>query len=245
MYGTQACRIDCVNELWNQIAGRARVSLERGQHDRVNRYVDLLLEANHRMNLTRITQRDSAEVQHIADALTLLPFLPGREITMADVGSGGGVPGIPLGIARPDVQVLLIESTKKKAGFLREAIRELQLPNVAVSDARAEEVARTNRRESFDVVTARAVGTLVWLAEWCLPLTKKGGKVLAMKGAKTPEELPAAAKAIHLLGGGDPVVHPVELPGAEHHVIVEIPKAARTDAKYPRNPTATRGKPLV
>jgi 16S rRNA (guanine527-N7)-methyltransferase len=233
-----------VNQLWTDLAALGAVELLPQQHEGLVRFLDLLLDANQRMNLTRITDRGQAELHHVADALTLLRFVPGGPIALADVGSGGGVPGIPLAIARPDAQVLLIESTKKKAVFLRDAVQQLQLRNVTVNDARAEEVARTLARESFDIVTARAVGQLVWLAEWCLPLAKKGGKVLSMKGAKVSDELPAAAKAIKLLGGGEPAVHPVTLPGTEHHVIVEIPKVARTDSRYPRDPTATWGKAI-
>jgi 16S rRNA (guanine527-N7)-methyltransferase len=84
-----------------------------------------------------------------------------------------------------------------------------------------------------------------WLAEWCLPLVKKGGRMLAMKGPKVADELPVARRAIKLLGGGEPVVHPVDLPGTEHRVIVEIPKLAKTDPKYPRPATAAKGKPLA
>jgi 16S rRNA (guanine527-N7)-methyltransferase len=237
-------RIGGVNLLWNQIAQRAGIALTDQQHELLNQYLDLLLDANKRMNLTRITDRAAAEVQHVADALTLLPYLPAGPLRIADVGSGGGVPGIPLAIVRSDCSFVLIESTRKKASYLRDAVRQLKLPNVLVNDSRAEEVARTDQRESYDVVTARAVGALVWLAEWCLPLTKKGGKVLAMKGAKIAEELPEANKAIRLLGGAEPAVHPVDLPAAEHHVLVEILKMSRTDAKYPRNPTATGGNPL-
>lgn len=234
-----------IHPLWSELASRASLTLSPEQHARLTHYLDLLLDANaRRMNLTRITDRSAAEIFHVADALTLLPFLPAGAFCLADVGSGGGVPGIPLAIARPDAQVVLIESTKKKAAFLRDAARELGLHNVQVADARAEEVARTDRRESFDVVAARAVGQLAWLAEWCLPLARRGGKVLAMKGAKVADELPAAAQAIRLLGGGQPVVHPVALPGAEHHVIVEIPKIASTDPRFPRDPTATGGRPL-
>jgi 16S rRNA (guanine527-N7)-methyltransferase len=231
--------------LWNELAQRAGDSLDDQQQQRLAQYLDLLLNANKRMNLTRITDRAAAEVQHVADALTLLPFLPAGTLRLADVGSGGGVPGIPLAIARPDVSVLLIESTRKKAQYLLDAIKQLQLSNVRVIDRRAEDLAHTDQRESFDIVTARAVGALVWLAEWCLPLTKKGGKTLAMKGAKIAEELPEAAKAIRTLAGGEPIVHPVQLPGMEHHVIVEIPKQGTTDHKYPRNPTTTGGKPIV
>jgi 16S rRNA (guanine527-N7)-methyltransferase len=117
---------------------------------------------------------------------------------------------------------------------------------VSVSAWRAEDVGQSNSRETFDVVTARAVGAMVFLVEWCLPLVKKGGKVLAMKGPKVAEELPAAQKAIRLLAGGDAVVHAVTaLPGISGHVIVEVPKVGRTDARYPRSATAAKKTPLA
>jgi 16S rRNA (guanine527-N7)-methyltransferase len=210
----------------------------------LHRYLDLLLAANERMNLTRITERGAAELNHVADSLTLLPHLPAGAIRIVDVGSGGGVPGIPLAIARPDATILLIESTKKKAAFLKQTIEALGLKNVSVSEWRAEDVGHSNSRETFDVAIARAVGTMNWLAEWCLPLVKKGGKMLAMKGPKVNEELPLAVKAIKLLGGGEAVVHPVDLPGTEHRVIVEIPKIARSDSRLPRPATSAKGNPL-
>jgi 16S rRNA (guanine527-N7)-methyltransferase len=233
------------NALWNDLAARADVSLSEHQHDLLARYLDLLLDANQRMNLTRITDRAAAEIQHVGDALTVLPFLPKGEFRLADVGSGGGVPGIPLAIARPDARVMLVESTKKKAAFLREATAQLGLGNLSVSQWRAEQVGRSNSRETFDVTTARAVATLDWLAEWCLPLLKRGGKLLAMKGERSAAELPAARKAIKLLGGGEPVVHAIQLPGTEHRVIVEIPKVNRTDDRFPRDATVAKGKPLA
>jgi 16S rRNA (guanine527-N7)-methyltransferase len=233
-----------VNPLWSDIATKAGVQLAPAQLAALDRYLDLLLEVNQKMNLTRITDRAAAEVQHVADALTLLDFIPQGTTALADIGSGGGVPGIPLAIALPQVQFTLVESTRKKAAFLRDAASALLLKNVNVVDSRAEELARTAARESFDVVTARAVGALVWLAEWCLPLVRKGGCVLAMKGARIAEELTPALKPIRLLGGGEPTIHPVELPGTEHHVIVQISKIGKTDKRYPRNPTATAGRPL-
>jgi 16S rRNA (guanine527-N7)-methyltransferase len=232
--------------LWNDLAARAGLVLSAEQHARLARYLDLLLEANARMNLTRITDRATAEVQHVGDALTLLPLLPNGAHRLADVGTGGGVPGIPLAVARPDAHVVLIESTKKKASFLASAVEALELANVTVDDTRAEDAGLSPKlRETFDVATARAVATLDWLAEWCLPLVKpKTGKVLAMKGARVAEELPAAARAIKLLNGGEPVVHPVDLPGSEHRVIVEIPKRGRTDPRYPRSATVAKGRAL-
>lgn len=233
-----------MNELWNRLAEQGRVSLAGEQHERLSRYLALLLEANQRMNLTRITDPAAAEVHHVGDALTLLRFLPSQPHHLADIGSGGGVPGIPVAIARPDAQVMLIESTKKKAAFLRECARELGLANVTVRDERAEEVGHSELRETFDVVTARAVGELVWLVEWGLPLVRKGGSMLAMKGQRVNEELPAAYKAIRALNGGEAEIHPVELPGTEHHVIVRIPKLGRSDRRYPRPATVAKGKRL-
>jgi 16S rRNA (guanine527-N7)-methyltransferase len=234
------------SELWVELSRHGGIELSAKQSDQLSRYIDLLLSANQRMNLTRITDRAAAEVQHVGDSLTLLPFLPPDAHRLADVGSGGGVPGIPIAIARPDASVVLIESTQKKAQFLREVAAELGLTNVSVHPARAEDAGGKGSplRESFDVVVARAVATMNWLAEWCLPLARRGGKVLAMKGPKVADELPDAKRAIKLLGGGEAQVHPVALPGTQNHVIVEIPKLARTDPRYPRPATTAKGKPL-
>ncbi|HZL36901.1 MAG TPA: 16S rRNA (guanine(527)-N(7))-methyltransferase RsmG [Tepidisphaeraceae bacterium] len=231
-------------ELWNTLTARAGLTITEAQHARLNRYLDLLLQANTTMNLTRIIERGAAEVQHVGDALTLLPLLPAGNCSLADVGSGGGVPGIPLAIARPEMQVLLIESTKKKAAFLERIVAQLELTNVRVSNDRAEDVGRSGRRQSFDVAVARAVATVDWLAEWCLPLVKVGGKVLMMKGKRAEVETPVAARAVRLLGGGEIVSHPVELPGARNLVILEITKTGRTDLKYPRPATLAKGMPL-
>src|SRR5438105_3582274 len=138
-------------ELWNHLATRAGRTLTAEQHASLGRYIDLLLAANATMNLTRIADRAAAEVLHVGDALTLLPLLPAGAHRLADVGSGGGVPGIPLAVARPDATVVLVESTRKKAAFLEAAVRELGLPNVQVVGRRAEDAGHSGLRESFDV----------------------------------------------------------------------------------------------
>jgi 16S rRNA (guanine527-N7)-methyltransferase len=230
--------------LWFQLASNAGLTLTEEQAAKLSRYLDLLLAANEKMNLTRISDRAAAEIGHVGDALTLLPFLQPGPHRLVDVGSGGGVPGIPLAIARPDVTVMLVESTQKKAAFLKSATEELGLKNVSVSSWRAEDVGHSNSRETFDVAAARAVGAMVFLVEWCLPLVRKGGKLLAMKGERIAEELPAAKKAIKTLGGGDAVIHAVSLPGTNHHVIVEIPKIGKTSTRYPRPASTAKGKPL-
>jgi 16S rRNA (guanine527-N7)-methyltransferase len=230
-----------MNPLWSDLASG---NLTDAQDAALSRYLDLLIEANQRMNLTRITDRAAAEVGHVADALTLLKYLPAGPIRLADVGSGGGVPGIPLAIARPDAAVTLIESTAKKARFLSETAQSLGLANVKVRAERAEDAGLGPVRESFDIVTVRAVGLMVWLVEWCLPLLKVGGTLLAMKGPKIAEELPTALRTIRTLGGGEPIVHPVQLVGADGHVIVAIKKVRKTDLRFPRAATSAKGKPL-
>ena len=210
----------------------------------MGRYLELLAEANTRMNLTRIVDREQAAIAHVGDALTLLPYIPAGAMRIADIGSGGGVPGIPLAVVCPECQFTLVESTQKKAAFLTQCAASLELANVTVLPLRAEQVGAGELREQFDLAIARAVGELAFLVEWCIPLVKKGGKLLAMKGAKAQEEIAGAASAIRLLHASEPVVHPVELPGTEHHVIVEITKMGRTEARYPRPATVAKSRPL-
>lgn len=214
------------------------------QSQLLDRYLELLLEANRVMNLTSITDPAAARLLHVEDSLTLLPFLPAGAIRLADVGSGGGAPGIPLAIARPECRITCIEATKKKAAFLEKTASELGLKNIRVLDQRAEEIGRGELRETYDIAVARAVGAMVWVAEWLLPLVKINGKVLAMKGAKAGGELADAAIAIGKLGGGKPLVHPVQLPGTADHVIVEIPKIRKTPPAFPRSAPDAKRKPI-
>lgn len=233
-----------MNPLWTEIAARTGLELSDVRHAALARYLDLLIEANQTMNLTRITDRGQAELFHIADALTLLPFLPKTPHLLADLGSGGGVPGIPLAIARPDVRVLLIESTKKKAAFLRRTAEALALSNVEVSDDRVEDVGHSDRRATFDVVTARAVALLPWLVEWGMPLLKKGGTLLAMKGERGPAEVELSAAVCRRVNADLPSIEPTPLPGTENHLIVRVVKHGVTPAMFPRLPSVAKGKHL-
>ncbi|MGD0463293.1 MAG: 16S rRNA (guanine(527)-N(7))-methyltransferase RsmG [Tepidisphaeraceae bacterium] len=221
-------------ELWNTLAQRAGLTLDTRHHAQINSFLDLLLSANQRMNLTRITDRPQAEILHVADALTLLPHLPPRPHRLADVGSGGGIPGIILAIVRADAQIVLIESTQKKANFLRTAAAELNLANVTVEPLRAEDVARSASRETFDIAVARAVAVLPILVEWLLPLVKLGGHALAMKGPKGKDELDQAQQLIGLLGGDRPLIIPADLPDRAGHVIIKMSKISPTHPRYPR-----------
>lgn len=235
-----------MHELWSSLAAASGRTLSPEQLASFDRFLELLIEANETMNLTRVTEPEKARLLHVADALTLLAYIPLDTKLLADVGSGGGVPGIPLAIALPETKVVMVEATGKKCVFLRATAASLGLKNVDVRHARAEEVGRNvTLRDSCDVVTARAVGVLAWLAEWCLPLARKGGKMLAMKGPKLVEELVLADRAIKALNGGPPVVHQVTtLPGQTGHVICEIVKLGKTDPLLPRAASLAKGKHL-
>lgn len=233
-----------MNELWQQLFTAAGLTLSQETHDRFEAYLDGLTEANQHMNLTRIVDRDQARNQHIADALTLLPHIPATAKRLLDIGSGGGVPGMVLAIARPDLQVTLVESTRKKADFLLAMSKTLGLKTVGVRPERAEDIGHSNLRATQDVVTARAVAELAWLVEWGIPLLKLGGVMLAQKGQRIEAELPLAANALKMLHTAQPVIHPVQLPDMQHLVIVAIVKKGRTDDRIPRLASIAKNKTL-
>ena len=178
----------------------------------------------------------------IDDSLVLLPFL-GDASRLVDVGSGGGLPGLPLKLRRPDLQVTLIESDQDKAAFLVQAAARLGLPGVEVVSRTAEEAGQDARyREAFDVAVARALAPMPVVAELCLPLVRVGGRLLAQKTDR--EDIGAARLALDLLGGALEAVDaaPSELRG--EGTIVVVRKVAPTPAIYPRRPGWPRRKPL-
>lgn len=231
------------------------IELDPGDDARLGRYLAMLLEANKAFNLTAITDPDAAWVRHIADALTLIPLLAAIEVPggaetglggatgalrVIDIGSGGGLPGIPLAICVPDAQFTLVDSTGKKAAFLRSVVAELGLKNVVVINDRAEVLGQAREhRERYDCAIARAVGGLAILVEFLLPLVRVGGVALAIKGARADDELAAAGKAIALLGGEHDQTH--DTPTGR---VVVIGKARATPRAYPRRVGEPASKPL-
>ncbi len=180
--------------------------------------------------------------QLIDDALVLLDHL-GDAKRLVDVGSGGGLPGLPLKIARPELAVTLVEADSGKAAFLVQACARLGLIDVEVVGRRAEEVGHDARyRESFDVAVARALAPLPVLVELCLPLVRMGGNLLAQKTDK--EEVPAAQRAIELLGGALQSVSPAPSTARATGTIVVIAKVGPTPSKYPRRSGVPARKPL-
>ncbi|MBL8758202.1 MAG: 16S rRNA (guanine(527)-N(7))-methyltransferase RsmG [Phycisphaerae bacterium] len=225
------------------------VEFEGDDLPRLGKFLAILLEANAAFNLTAIREPAEAWRRHILDAMTLLPVLAaiepaaeGEPVRVVDVGSGGGVPAIPLAIVMPHLQFTLVESTGKKARFLEAAAGAVGAGNVRVINDRAERLGRwgsREHRECYDAATARAVGSLAVLSELLLPLVRVGGVMLAVKGAKAAEELAEAGKAIALLGG-----EPTETVETPTGRIVVVQKVKATPRDYPRADGEPASKPI-
>jgi 16S rRNA (guanine527-N7)-methyltransferase len=178
------------------------IEFDEGDVQQLANYLDLLLETNKQFNLTGIKEPEEAWTKHILDSLSLIPTLVKEGAQhVVDVGSGGGLPGIPLAITLPDVTFTLVETTRKKALFLSDAVEQLGLDNVTVIAERAENLSTKDGgfRGIADAVIARAVGPLNVLLELTIPFAKIDGVVLAIKGERAPIEVEEARKALHVL----------------------------------------------
>lgn len=202
------------------------------------------------MNLTSVTDPSEIEVKHFLDSLTLAPAV--QELAhgtgrLADVGSGGGFPGLPLAIAFPWLRVSLMEATAKKIDFLRHVVRELRLTNAHVVHGRAEMLAReADQRESYDLATARAVGSTATLVELLTPFLRVGGVALLMKtGAAAASEVHDAAGALRQLFAEVEEIRGVDAPGLADRALIVIRKKAPTLPDYPRRPGVPERRPLT
>ncbi|EXJ24381.1 rRNA small subunit 7-methylguanosine (m7G) methyltransferase GidB [Alkalibacterium sp. AK22] len=213
------------------------------------RYLELLQEWNEKINLTAITKREEVYLKHFYDSLTAglyVDFSKGVH-SLCDVGSGAGFPSIPLKIIYPNLKITIVDSLKKRIGFLETIVSELGLEGVSLYHDRAETFGQNKQfRASFDFVTARAVARMSVLSELCLPLVKKDGLFIAMKAAHAPEELDEGRKAIGVLGGKVREDIAFELPeeAGERHIIL-IDKKKETPNKYPRKPGTPNKSPLT
>jgi len=224
-------------------ADRLGVELDAEATERFAIYRDLLLAANERFNLTRITDPDEVEVRLLADSLTLVPEIPEAATHLLDIGSGGGVPGLALAIARPGLHVTLLDATAKKVRFLAETAEVLGLDRVTALHGRAEELARNpNHREQYGAVTARAVARLVTLVELSLPFVSVGGCAILPKGSAAAEELDEARYAVGLLGGRARPLVPTPIEGT---TLIVVDKRKPTPAAYPRTTGVPNRKPLI
>lgn len=217
--------------------------------DRMYRMVEHLLEVNAHTNLTAITDWNDILFKHLLDSCMVLPHIP-EGARVLDVGCGGGFPSLPIAIARQDLRVTGLDSTGKKVDYVNGAASHLELRNLQAICARAEDLAKTDLRESFDVVTARAVAALPVLCELCIPFVKVGGLFCAMKGNPLSDEYPRGKTAFETLGApiNDANICRYSLQPlsgeAETRTIFLAKKQKKTPTQYPRGYGQIKKKPL-
>ncbi|HEI1227643.1 TPA: 16S rRNA (guanine(527)-N(7))-methyltransferase RsmG [Staphylococcus aureus] len=223
------------------------IELAETQKQQFQTYYRLLVEWNEKMNLTSITDEHDVYLKHFYDSIAPSFYFDfNQPISICDVGAGAGFPSIPLKIMFPQLKVTIVDSLNKRIQFLNYLASELQLQDVSFIHDRAETFGKGVYRESYDVVTARAVARLSVLSELCLPLVKKGGQFVALKSSKGEEELEEAKFAISVLGGNVTETHTFELPedAGERQMFI-IDKKRQTPKKYPRKPGTPNKTPLL
>ena len=232
-------------EILVQRGAEAGLTFTEQQLQQFTQYYELLVETNKVMNLTAITEPEEVAVKHMIDSLLAYDEdMSGK--TLADVGTGAGFPGVPLKIYCPELRVTLIDSLGKRLKFLQQVIDTLGLKYIRCEHLRAEDAGKSSKhREKYDLVTARAVARLSVLAEYCLPLVKKGGRFIALKGSKYAEEIQEGTQAVQILGGKIISAEPVKLPGLDDgRAIIKISNLKTTPAQYPRKAGTPEKQPL-
>lgn len=236
-------------ETFRQELAKIGIDLSDTQMKQFHRYYELLVEWNEKINLTAITNLEDVYLKHFYDSITLAISLDfkNENYSLCDVGSGAGFPSIPIKIVYPNLNISIVDSLNKRIKFLTLLCEELHLDNVNLYHDRAETFGQNKaHRETYDLVTARAVARLNVLSELCIPLVKKGGKFLALKAAKSEEEVIESKKSIAILGGK--LVEEVEiiLPfNKDKRYVVVIEKKKETPKKYPRKPGTPNKSPLM
>ena len=227
-------------------AQKINIELDKNQIEKFYKYMDLLIEWNEKINLTAITNRKDILVKHFIDSLTIQRYL-GDAVNIIDVGTGAGFPGIPIKIINPNLKVVLVDSLNKRINFLQDVIKKLNLDNIEVIHARAEDLGQNKKyREAFDIVTSRAVANMSVLSEYLLPLARVNGKCICMKGSDIEEELENSKYAINLLGGKIEQVDKFELSNERiGRNIVIVEKLKNTPNSYPRKAGTPAKKPLI
>lgn len=223
------------------------IELSEEQQQQFQTYYQLLVEWNEKMNLTSITEEHEVYLKHFYDSIAPSLYTDfTQSFTLCDVGAGAGFPSIPLKIIFPNLKVTIVDSLNKRIQFLNQLADALKLQDVSFVHDRAETFGKGVYRESYDIVTARAVARLSVLSELCIPLVKKGGQFIALKSAKGDEELEEAAFGIGVFGGKVIDTISYELPEAagERQMMI-IEKRSQTPKKYPRKPGTPNKSPLL
>ncbi|GEL76329.1 16S rRNA (guanine(527)-N(7))-methyltransferase RsmG [Tenuibacillus multivorans] len=223
------------------------IDLTEEQRQQFNRYYEVLVEWNEKMNLTAITDQKEVYLKHFFDSISAAFYVDFSMVqSICDVGAGAGFPSIPLKIIYPHLKVTIVDSLKKRITFLNHLADQLNLDGVAFYHDRAETFGRNQQhREKYDVVMARAVARTSVLSELCLPLVRSGGQLIMMKGANFSNEKEQGDMAIKTLGGEWYEVYQFYLPheGSERHIAV-VNKNRKTPKKYPRKPGTPNKTPL-
>ena len=223
--------------------------LSSKQKEQFATYYNKLIEFNKKVNLTRITDINEVYLKHFFDSITpLLEFsdLFKGEKSLCDVGAGAGFPSLPIKILCPDLSITIVDSLGKRLKFLDELVSDLSLDKVTLVHSRAEDAGQNkNLREKFDLVTGRAVARMSVLSEYCLPLAKVDGYLVALKGPKAQDELADAKNAIEVLGGSVKEVKELMLPDTDdERTLIVVKKVKATPKKYPRQAGTPSRKPL-
>lgn len=223
------------------------ITLSNKQLSQFYTYYQMLIEWNEKINLTAITDFDEVLKKHFLDSLSIGRILnQDTKVSILDIGTGAGFPGIPIKIAFPDTEITLLDSLNKRVHFLNEVINCLELENIKAIHGRAEDFAKKGMlRETFDICVSRAVANLSSLSEFCLPYVKTGGQFISYKSEKAIEELEASKNAISILGGGKISCDEFQLPGTDfNRTFVVINKIKETPGKYPRKAGTPVKQPL-
>ncbi len=224
------------------------IEFTENQLAQFEKFYNLVVDWNEKINLTAITDAKDFAIKHIIDSLTLWEddiFKSTHKVI--DVGTGAGFPGVPLKIFKPELEIVLLDSLAKRVDFLKKIVAELDLQNVTCVHGRAEDFAvQKNFREQFDLATTRAVARLNVIAEYCLPFVKIGGKFVALKGKKFAEEISEAKSAVKILGGGEIVFVEKKLPDLpDSRAVIFIDKIKTTPKNFPRKAGIPTKKPLT
>ena len=237
----------CLDSFQKDLA-ELKISLDENQLCQFMSYYELLIEWNQVMNLTAITDFDEICKKHFIDSLSLVKaYDMSTSLSLIDIGTGAGFPGIPLKIAFPNLKITLLDSLNKRVVFLQTVIENLKLGNIEVIHGRAEDYAKEEKfREQYDLCVSRAVANLSILSEYCIPYVKTGGCFISYKSEKLTEEIKEASKAIDVLGGRIENRIEFEIPGSDiYRNLLIVYKEKETPAKYPRKAGIPSKKPIL